>query len=343
MSGAFAFSINRPQPLEVAVEIASGRVSGATLEFRGGNPVIASYAVELLPERAVAPSLTATNTQDRASVMTALNRVLERVGRPRRVGLIVPDVVAKVSLVRFESVPARTADLDQLVRWQVRKAAPFPIEEAQVSYVNGLRTGEGQEFVVSLAKRSVIEEYEGLCAEAGAHAGLVDVATFNVINAVLAGSQPPGHERDWLLVNVAADSSSIAIMRGSNLIFFRNRAADGEGTLADVVHQSAMYYEDRLKGGGFSRVLVAGAARRPGAEGQPRQDPGTNANGDIDEIRRTLEGRLSTPIETVDPRRAAGLADRIVAAPALLDAMTPLVGLMLRDHAARATVEGGAR
>ena len=98
-----------------------------------------------------------------------------------------PDPVAKVSLVRFEQVPPRAQDLDQLIRWQVRKAAPFPIEEAQVSYVAGLRAADGQEFVVSLARRDVVQEYEALCAAPGAHAGLVDLSTFNVVNAVLAG------------------------------------------------------------------------------------------------------------------------------------------------------------
>src|SRR5439155_6864258 len=95
-------------------------------------------------------------------------------------------LVAKVSLVRFEHVPGRAADLDQLVRWQVRKAAPFPIEDAQVSYEPGFKAADGQEFIVSLARRTVVEEYEGLCAEAGAHAGIVDLATFNVINAAIA-------------------------------------------------------------------------------------------------------------------------------------------------------------
>ena len=45
-----------------------------------------------------------------------------------------PDLVAKVSLVRLEKVPARTQDLDQLVKWQVRKTAPFKIEDAQITY-----------------------------------------------------------------------------------------------------------------------------------------------------------------------------------------------------------------
>ena len=167
---------------------------------------------------------------------------------------------------------------------------------------------------MSLARRSVIEEYEGLCYEAGAHAGLIDLATFNVINSVLAGPSVPA--ADWLIVNVAVDSASIAVMRGTDLIFFRNRSWDAEGTLADLAHQSRMYYEDRLQGTGFVRAIVSGGAPA------------------VEEVRRTLQDRLSIPIESVDPRQAAALTDRITASPALLDALAPLVGILLRDRQA---------
>ena len=235
------------------------------------------------------------------------------------IGLFILDLVAKVSLVRFEKIPSRAQDLDQLVRWQVRKTAPFPIEEAQVSYVRGLHAPDGQDFIVSLARRTVVEEYERLCADAGSHVGLVDLATFNVINAVLAAPARP--TADWLLVNVATDYASIAIVRGEHLIFFRNREAEGDGTLADLVHQSAMYYEDRLKGGGFARVILAGGGQQA---------------ADLDQVRRSLEERLTTPVETVDPRPAAALTDRISASPALLDTLAPLVGLLLRSREAAA-------
>jgi len=104
------------------------------------------------------------------------------------------------------------------------------------------------------------------------------------------------------------------------VIFFRNRANDTEGTLADLVHQTAMYYEDRLQGAGFSHVVLSGAAG------------GSSRLGDVDQVRRSLEDRLSARVETVDPRAAASLTDRISAAPALLDSLAPLVGLLLRDR-----------
>ena len=168
---------------------------------------------------------------------------------------------------------------------------------------------------------AILERSWLLCADAGAHAGLVDLATFNVVNAVLAGT-PAVETVDWLLVNVAPDDASLAIMRGPHLIFFRNRAADTEGTLEDLVHQAAMYYEDRLSGGGLSRAFLTGVA-------------GAGAHqAEIEQLRRRLQDRLKAPIETVDPRAAATLTDRISAGPALLDALTPLVGLLLRGRKA---------
>jgi len=313
-------SLRNAPPPAVAVEITAQRVSAASLELRAGRPVVTAHGVEPLPPGALVPSLTAANTHDRTAVLTALGRVLERVGRPRRIGLIVPDPIAKVSLVRFEKVPARAQDLDQLIRWQVRKAAPFAIEEGQVSYVRGILAPDGQEFVVTLARRDVVREYEDLCASVGAHAGLVDLSTFNVINAVLAG-RTPEPLADWLLVNVASDYTSIAILRGPDLIFFRSRGADSEGTLADLVHQTAMYYEDRLQGAGFSRVMLSGAS---------------TGSGDVEEIGSSLQLRLGTAVVTVDAREAATLADRITAAPALLDTLAPLVGLLVRGREAAA-------
>ena len=192
-----------------------------------------------------------------------------------------------------------------------------------MSHQPGFTASDGQEFIVSLAKRSIIEEYEQMCADAGAHAGIVDLSTFNVINAALATmpAQPAEAELDWLLVNVAVDYASIAIMRGANLIFFRNRATDSEGTLFDVVHQAAMYYEDRLQGAGFARAFLAGGM-------------GARQSADAEDLRRNLQERLQKPIEAVDASRAATLTDRITVSPALLDTLAPLVGLLLRGRAA---------
>jgi Tfp pilus assembly PilM family ATPase len=302
-------------PPDVAVEIDRTHVGAARVEWRAGRPVVAAHAVEPLPAGAVTPALAATNMPDVGVVGQAVGRVLGQLGgRTHRIALIVPDTVAKVSLIRLEKVPARAADLREIVRWQVRKSAPFPVEQAVLSVSAGAPAADGgREFVVALAREDVIRQYEQACAMARAHAGIVDLATFGVLNSVVAGGGAPAG--DWLLVHVADSRITLAVVRGEHVIFFRHRAEESEGTLADLVHQTAMYYEDRLNGAGIQRVWLAGMT----------------AAGEAEAVRRDLEARLGAGVEAVDPRAVAGLVDRISATPELADALAPLVGVLRRE------------
>ena len=299
-------------PLDAAIEIAPEAVSIAVLGGRGQNAVVQGYAVEPMPIGAVVPSLTATNMPDSDVVVRALRSACESVGvRPRRVALVVPDLVGKVSLVKFDRTPTRRDDLDQLIRWQVKKSTPFPIEDACVTH----SPGAPGEFVVVAARREVIREYEGVCEEAGIEAGLVDLATIGVVNLFL--SSGPAATGDWLVVHMRPEYTSIVILRREDMIFFRNRAEGDEEALPDVVHQTAMYYQDRLGGKGFTRVLLGGLGK---------------AHGAVDMARRDLEEHMGTVVEPIDPTRGASLTDRIQATPELMATLSPLVGMLLRTR-----------
>jgi Tfp pilus assembly PilM family ATPase len=285
---------------------------------RRARLAIQSYAIEALPEAAVTASLTSQNILDRPAVAAALRAAIGRlVSRPARVALIIPDVAAKVSVIRFERVPSRRDDLDQLVRWQMRKAAPFPIDDACVTYSPGTRASDGSgEFVVVVARNDVIKGYEDVCTDAGLHAGLVDIATFSVVNLALASTRAT--DGDWLIVHRRPEYTSIAIVRNGDLIFFRNRPEEDEESLTDVVHQTAMYYQDRLAGEGFARVLLGGS---------------NGAGGIVDHLHQSLEERLGAVVESIDPTSAATLPDRITATSELMDALSPLTGVLLRTRA----------
>ena len=250
------------------IEIAADRVTGVVLDR--GLQVTAAVS-RPLPAGVVAPAANAANIVEPDTVRDVVRQVRQGLpGAPRRVALAVPDSAAKVSLVRFRNVPARPADLDQLVRWQARKTAPFRIEDAQVACAPGAPLdGGGREFVVSLMRRDVVREYEDACAGGGGHAGVVDLASFGLINAVLAAG--PSADADWLLVHAAGAYRSVAVVRRGHLILFRHRPAGDEDDLVDLVHQTTMYYEDRLDGGGYGRVLLA--LSMDGATGGGRGSP----------------------------------------------------------------------
>ena len=178
-------------PPDVAVEIDHTHVAAARIAGRGNQQVIVAHASEALPPGAVVPGLAALNMPDVPVVAQAVGRVLAQLGgpKPTRVALVVPDTVAKVSSLRLEKVPSRAADLQEIVKWQVKKTAPFPIEHAVVSVSPGALSADGaSEFVVSLSRADVIHQYEQACVMAGVHAGLVDLSTFSVINSIVASA-----------------------------------------------------------------------------------------------------------------------------------------------------------
>ena len=321
-------------PPTVGVEIASDRVTAVSLTRQGPSWIVGAHGTERLAPGVVTPALNAVNVHDVRALSAALRSAFDKLGaRPRRIALVIPDTSAKLSLLRFEKVPAE-ADLDQLIRWQMRKAAPFKPEDGQMSWVPGAPiVGGGREYLVTLARRDIVESYMKACADAGAEAGVVDIASLNLINAALAsgadgagdpstgsGSARAESRADWLIVHVAADYATLAIVRNKDLIFFRTRQLEGETDLADVVHQTAMYYEDRLSGAMFSRVVLSGGSAR-GADGGER-------------LRRNLEERLTVRVESLDFRGTAAMRDRISAGPELLDALAPAVGVVLRERVA---------
>ena len=306
-------AVSTPGP-SVGVEIAADGVTGAALTWVKSTPKLIGHTRVPLPSGVLEPTAAATNLVDRGVVVDAVRQVLAKLPRrATRIGLVIPDRVAKVSFVKFDQVPARPADLERLIAWQVRKAVPFRVEDAQIAYTPGVRgPGGGGEFVVAVVRRDIVEEYEGVCVAAGAHAGLVDLATFNLVNGAIAMS--PSSAADWLLLHIARDDSTLAIVRGSDLIFFRNRPTTTESDVADLVHQSAMYYEDRLEGQGMARTVLVVSADTPVAS---------------DVARQTLGERLGIEVERLaSPRVTSGLG----VDPVTLDPLAASIGLVMRQH-----------
>ena len=309
-----------PAPPPVAIEIACQRVTVAGITATGGRLRLSAHASEGLPAGAVTPGLSGPNVGQPAVVTTALRRAFERagLGAPRRAALVVPDAIARVSLLHFDHVPPRPADLDQLVRWQIRKSTPFPLEEAAVQHLVAHAREGGATLAAVVARRDVIAQYEAVADAAGVHAGIVDLASFNVMNAVFAGGAAPAG--DWLLVCLAHEGTTIAILRGADLMFYRHRAAVDQEPLSALVHQTAMYHEDRLGGSTFARIALAGAAL---------------AADDVNRLQRELRELLGIAAEPVDIRHAVELSDRVALGPDALDALAAPVGVLVREHGAR--------
>lgn len=306
-------------PPTLGLHLDTHRVTAVLVDRDAASPLIRQVASAPLPPGALVPSLTGHNILQSSVVVQAVGGLLDQMGgRHRRVALAIPDTAAKVSLLPFEELPANTRDLEQLIRLQLRKTVPFPVEDAQVTWAQGGRQEGVTTLVVTAMRRDIVGEYEAVCSAAGLHAGTVDLATFNVMNLALIAGGPGGLPGDTLLVHVTATYASIALMRDGALIFFRTRHADATEPVADVVHQTRMFYEDRLSGRGFARVLLVASADVPEREA----------------LARNLGTLFEAPVSPLLVDGVIAFGDRVTATDRVVGQIAAPTGIVLREGAA---------
>jgi type IV pilus assembly protein PilM len=204
-------------------------------------------------------------------LLRTLQSLFEATGtRPGRVSLILPDNLAKISIVTLPERPATRKQLLEVLRFKLRRAVPFRMEEATLAY-QVLPDGgtEGVDVLVAVMLRSVVEQYETPIVAAGARPGLVELATSSVFNLLRkrmeAGAQGG---KDVALLNCVGSYFTLVIARQGRPIFFRCKSftpqaeeAAGNGMIARELASSLSYYEEKLQGTGIATTYVRSTAR----------------------------------------------------------------------------------
>jgi len=269
-----ALGLRPPYP-PVAIQVDSETLSLVRLKPRRRGPSLL-YAVHVM--ELDAPCVPVSIFQARPiaidELAQRLRMLFERTGtRPGRISLVLPDNLAKVTLLGLPERPASARQLEELVRSQMRRAVPFRLEDSALSYQMLPGEGSAVSLLVTLMRRSVIEQFERALEAAGARVGLVDLCTTNLLNLC----RPRINEltrggEDVALVNCDRNFFSMAIVRNERLIFLRCKtfalgsgdAGRSNGALLREISNSFSYYQEKLKGQGVGTVLVRSVGQPAG-------------------------------------------------------------------------------
>jgi hypothetical protein len=229
-----------------------------------GRLVVAAAAVLELPPGTLTLSLTQPNIADVARLAQAIHGALERAGilGGARIALVLPDTTARVTLVPTVEVPARKArEVDELLRFRLRKSIPFEVRDARLAYAIG-GDSASDTVAVAAAHGPVVAQYEEACRAVGLEPGLVEIAGL----ALLRAAFPPGAAGDGLLVNWDDGYVTIILARQGWPILLRTLSGAAVKAPADVVREvssTLIYYRERLGGSGIDSAFVRSAAIPP--------------------------------------------------------------------------------
>jgi type IV pilus assembly protein PilM len=235
---------------------------------RGGRPALESHRTKPMPDGESNLTMTQPNPGSQNELAGKVRDLLETTGtKPGKISLVLPDNLAKISLVTLPERPSSKRQLDEIVRFKLRRGVPFRLEEAMVSYQLIPGEGRGVSILVALMRRSVVEQYERILVAAGARPGLVDLCTPNILNLcrpVISKHAMKGG--DVALLNCAHAYFTLLIVRGDRLIFYRCKSLGGRtetavnGALTRELSNSLAYYTEKLEGQGIGTVLVRSVA-----------------------------------------------------------------------------------
>jgi type IV pilus assembly protein PilM len=236
--------------VQLACEIAPNRITAARRSVAG----VESTSTRTISAGAITPGLTGDNIARPDEVKSAVADVLAAVGtKGKAVVLVVPDSIARVALLDFDTLPEKKEDAEGVIRFRLKKSLPFDVDKAAVSF-DARRTPAGTKVVAAVSIPEVVNQYEAILREQGLEPGIVLPSTLAALGAVDA-SQPT------LVLKVDSQTTTVSIVDKDQLLLFRT--LEGGATevtgerIAEDVYPSLVFLQDTY-GLNVERVLVAG-------------------------------------------------------------------------------------
>lgn len=242
----------KPGP-KLACEITPERVIAARATDDGAG--LDAYTARVLAAGAVIPRLGEENIVNAELVKQTISDALGTIGaRTHDIVAILPDGSVRIALLEFDALPDKKQEADAVVRFRLKKALPFDVDRANVSYDVQQVNGKIQ-VIAAVVLSTVLNEYETVFRELGYAPGIVIPSTLASLGNVDT-SEPV------LVIKVDVATTTLAIVGDGQLLLFRTLdnqegvAITAEQLLPDV-HASLVFFQDTYNMR-VTRILLGG-------------------------------------------------------------------------------------
>jgi type IV pilus assembly protein PilM len=162
--------------------------------------------------------------------------------KPRPAALILPDFAARLQVLDFDTFPSNAEEQHALVRFRMKKAIPFDMESAALSFYQQPSSSKKVEVVAASMSLEITGRYEAPFRACGFHPGLVTTSALAALNlAPLTGLN--------VVAKLSGGSLTVLILDGPSLRLVRcvELEEGSTGEMAAILHPTLVYVEDELK------------------------------------------------------------------------------------------------
>ncbi|MBN2245807.1 MAG: hypothetical protein JW755_08170 [Candidatus Aminicenantes bacterium] len=242
----------KQQPLPaMTFQFTSRYISGIRVLHK--ERVIKQSFITDLEKGMLLPSFSQRNIKDLDKIKQRLKSGLTKLGmNETKIGFLLPEMSQKTFIFSFESLPSVSQEREQLIRFRVKKQMPMIPDDARL-VLKPFFTGKEYRVLASVARASIIKEYEDLFNQLG-----VTITNVGIPSLVLADLFDREKDRDIMVVNIEEDSLSLISILDSYIAFYRQKQilldpSDGKSFRSDIknivqeIEKTVQFVEDKEK------------------------------------------------------------------------------------------------
>lgn len=298
-----------PEPPGVGVEFRPGEIVIARFD-EGGRGEMDLCLRAPIPPGVVDFSMLRPNLIEPEALAAFIQKLFDEAGvKGGRIGLTLPDMLARISVVELPGAPRSSTEAKKLLRFRVKKSLPFDADEARLSYqaVPG-----SPSFLTGIMHEEVPAQYERLFADLGFHVGVIETSSLSLLKLwepVVAETLSP--EQDYFFLNLEETYFTVSLVRNrSRLVLVRTvghrsplldtealdlrerPSYEAEDLLRELL-PTFIYYQEKLGGSSLARVYYR--SLRP----------------DLGELAGVLEEQFDVPAEPFDLSRVVKVGSHL--------------------------------
>ena len=174
--------------------------------------------------------------------------------------LLLPDNCARITVLDFENLPGDAGERLALIRWRLKKAVPFDVDNAAISYQIQRGAGKQISVLVAVSPVEVIGQYESAVRRLELNPGYVGISVAAALNLVVEHGVT-------MLAKLAGHTLSLVVIDQGQVRLVRSLEAGAPGPqaltedrlreMAADLYPTFVYVADNF-GAPISKLVLAG-------------------------------------------------------------------------------------
>ncbi len=239
-------------PPAYAFEVSGSGIAWSVLGQTGWEPV---------PDGALDVSPLHDNVRDASALAGTIRKVAPAPAKSRKrrpCALILPDYCARLTVLDFDTLPAKVDEQASLIRFRIKRSLPFDIDSAALSFKVQNTAAGRQDVLVAAVSLEILSRYEAPFRAAGLHPGIVTVSSLAMMDLV----EPS--EKTTLIVRLAAGVITLLVTSGGTMKLIRclHLTDSSQEEIEAVILPTLAFIEDEFRQP-VARVLHCGLDQIP--------------------------------------------------------------------------------